>query len=785
VRRPSIAVLVVFWSGLVTAGGMPLAPWLLVGTVAALAVLMSAVRSGRIAPALFLGAVFLLGVLRSPEAGWKSGGSVSGNRVHEFPCVVTVAKSSLLPVWGEPARVRVEKVAVGYAWLEGKQVYLRGPNLADVFADGRAIAVGTFHPPRPRLNPYGWDPARRYMRDGVVGTVQADCFPDAEGKRCRLSDFRNRIQHLISSAGSDRGSGVLRALLLGERTDLSPRVKDVMLRGGTYHVLAISGLHVGIVVLLVTSLVTATGPPRAMRILLAAVCVLGYVVFTGARPSAQRAGTFFALVSLARYLQWRVDFPNLVCAAGTVLLVACPHLAWDIGFKLSIAAVFGITLLVPELQAPARRERGRAARLRRYISAGMLASFSAQVATLPILLYHFGRVSLMGVLLNLLVLPLVTLAVAAGLEASVAGLLWQRLGLIFMRSAGALVSLMIALTSLATSWVDPVLFPGRPDILQVLTYVSGVCYIALLRPNMKRWWKMAGLVLLFAYLVSPGPRTGDGRLSLTFIHVGDGDAGLIEFPDGTTMLIDTGTGAGAGEYDAGRLDVLPLLAMRGIKRVDTVIITHSHSDHYGGLGSLIGNVAIGRVLVGTFEGERRYSDILDECRARGIELGTVGRGDTLGCGGAFLEVLHPSPAYVLGSVDDPNAQSIVLMLTYGGFRALFTGDVTPAVQSELADSGLNLACDVLKVPHHGAPGGVDPAFAAACEAKVGVISVGTRFASHPSPETIDLLEAGGTVVLTTLHDGAVIVTTDGKNIMIRTEVLGPLAHLLDAERASW
>jgi competence protein ComEC len=804
-KRPSVALICAFWTGLVASGNLPLPLEVLVVVFAILVAVLLIARPRRVAVIVFLAGVFLLGVLRSPEAAWNCLEPVKpAPGRNKFPCILKVSASSWLPVCGERVRVRVEDVSVGYTWLEGRDVYLMGPNLGRAFSDGMATAIGTFYAPRPRLNPYGWDAAERCKREGVAGTVIVNRFADPPRHIPWLAQFRDRISKMVSSAGTRSTRGVLGALLLGQRSDIDPLVKDLMIRAGTYHVMAISGLHVGIVVLLVSSVITAAAPPRGLRIFLAAVCVFAYVVFTGARPSAQRAGTFFALLSLVRYLEWKVDIPNLVCAAGTVLLVASPHLAWDVGFKLSLGAVFGITLLVPGLDWAGTANRTFLGRLRRYVVLGVLASFSAQVATLPILLYHFGRISLMGVVSNLVVLPLVTLAVAAGLEASICVLFWERLGVIFMRSASALITCMIEVTSASTCWVDPVVFSGRPGILRLVIYVAGITYLGLLRPRLRPHWKIVALLMLCVLLVLPVPPRATSNLVLTFIHVGDGDACLIRFPHGRTMLIDTGTGS--SEYDAGRFDVLPTLAMQGIKRVDTVLITHSHSDHYGGLGSLVGNIDVGRVVVGTDRGEAGYLKVLESCRERGIELSVVGRGDTITCGAAALEILHPSSAYLAETISDPNAQSVVLRLVYGDTRILFTGDVTPEVKQELVSLGIDLACDVLKVPHHGAPDGLDRDFAVACGALYGVVSVGSRFPSHPCPKTIDLLERSGTRVFTTLNDGAITVITDGRSMKIRTEVLGwidrgrrdgglesgegkqeelPVGHLLDAVTSNW
>ncbi len=781
-----------FWAGLAVAGSIPLNLWVPVVILAAAALVMLVVRRCRMAFLLFLLCVFLLGYIRSPDAGWnRLEPSTRDPGDGSFPCIVRVSSPSPLGKWREPVRVRAESILVGYSWLESRRLFLSGVGAAQTLCGRAGTALGAFYAPRPRLNPYGWNTALRYRREGVAGTMVVRSFAgEATSGLPLLSRFRERVRGLIHSAGTDRTRGVLEALLLGERTDLSPEVKDAMVRAGTYHVIAISGLHVGIVVLLVTSLITMTGPPRGLRIALAVLCVFTYVLLTGARPSAERAGVLFLILSVVRYLQWKVDIPNCVCAAGVFLLMAFPCLAWDIGFRLSLAAVFGITLLVPQLYRTSRT-CGWFAKIMEYIRLGLLATFTAQVATLPILLYHFGRVSLMGMFSNLIALPLVTLAVAAGLEASVAAILWERLGLVFMRGASALVALIIMVASASTQRLDLVVFSGRPNTAKLLAYACGLGYIGFATPRLKRHWKLLSLVALYVFLIAPVFTGGRRGMTVTFLHVGDGDACLVEIEQGGSLMIDTG--AGGDDYDAGRLDVLPLLAMKGLKRLDEVIITHSHNDHYGGLASLIGNVDIGRVLIGAPNGEAGYLEVLRRCEEHGVEVDRVARGDTLMLGDAVIEIFHPSEAYLGDWIGDPNAQSVVLKLVYGRTRFVFTGDVTPDVQRELLDLGFDLTCDVLKVPHHGAPAGVDPGYARNCGARYAVISVGSRFASHPCPDIIELLERSGARTLITKTHGAVTIVTDGDSLWVRTEVLGPigagprspLTSLLDVIGRRW
>ena len=770
-RRPSVFVLGSLWAGLAMAGSLHLELWLALLTLAAGALLILVLRQARPVFPLFLLCFFILGNLRSPEARWNKTLSLPADRAcRKFPCMVRVSGPSHLDRWRQPQKVRAESVLVGFPWLESKYLFIRGEYISGGLSPCGGVVMGTFHAPRPRLNPYGWDTALRYRREEVLGTVVARSFaPDSTVGAGPLSRYRNRVRSLIDSAGTDMSRGVLEALLLGERTDLLPEVKDAMLRAGIYHVIAISGLHVGIVVLLVSSLITAAGPPRILRIGLAVICVLAYVLFTGARPSAQRAGVLLVVLSLVRYLQWKVDIPNCVCTAGVVLLLAFPHLAWDVGFRLSLAAVFGITLLVPQLYA-GKRSGGALARIGEYIRVGLLASFAAQAATLPILLYHFGRASLMGILSNLIVLPLVTLAVAGGLEASAAVLLWERLGLVFMKGASAIVTLIIAVTSALTQHFDPVVFTGRPGIAKLLVYACALGYLGLASPRIRRHWKLAVLIALYAFLVIPFFRGSREGMVMTFIHVGDGDACLVELENGETLMIDTG--AGGGDYDAGRLEVLPLLAMKGLKRLDAIIITHSHNDHYGGLTALLDNVEIGRVIIGAADGEAGYLEVLARCAEGGIRIDGVTRGDTMRYGDAMIEIFHPSEAYLGDGIEDPNAQSVVFKLIYGETEFLFTGDVTPEVQRELMTHGFDLTCDVLKVPHHGAPGGLDSLHARTCGARYAVVSAGSRFASHPSPDVLDLLRASGALTLITKDHGAVTIVADGSSLRVRTEVLG-------------
>ena len=771
-RRPSLPFIVALWTGLLLGRQTGLGLWAVVVILAGLtACLLAAPLRFRL---LFLTlSFFLLGVLRSPESGWNAARIPDlASSQRRFPVIARVEVPPLVGECSEHVRARVCEVRAGYPQIEGLHVFLRGLEDAGGPRGSEFTVLGRFRTPGRGLNPYSTDRRAHYLRQGVVGDIDVENVIGGTCSQVRsmVLRFRLRLQDLIRDCSTGRTRGMLEALLLGKRSNLSRQLRTLMIKTGAYHVLAISGLHVGIVVLVLTTFLSVLRLGRTGRIVVAVVCVLAYVVFTGARPSAQRAWTFFLLVALARLLQWKTDYPNCVCAAGTVLLLVSPHLAWDVGFKLSLGAVFGITLLVPQLRAGMGPTRSRLGRIKNYIAIGLAASFSAQAFTLPIVLYYFGRVSLAGPVANLILLPLVTLIVAAGLEATVVLPVCAGLASVFMRGASGLVALLVACSSVLTRFVNPLVYAGRPGALRIVIYSGVLAYLCLAKPRMARRVKAAVLVLLCVFLAAPFPGRGEHSLRLVFLYVGDGDACIAEMPDGTVVLIDAG--AWGETFDAAFAYVIPFLALEGRRRIDTAVVTHPHNDHYGGLISLIDAVEVGEVLVGTRSGEEQYQRLLRRMEEEDIEVRTILRGERLKYGDALVEVLHPSKHDLDLVMDDPNALSVVLRLSYGSLDVLFTGDLTPAVQRRLVEAGDDLACDILKVPHHGASSAVDSKFLEALGARVAVISVGSRFSSHPCPETIRQLERSGARTFSTVTDGAVTVTSDGRTTTVHSHASG-------------
>jgi competence protein ComEC len=783
VRRPSIVLLAAVWAGLVggrVAGGS-LAGVLL--SVSALAGGLGLVRGARPRLAALAGAFLLLGVLRSPDSAWNWRPPPAGlARFRGVPVVLEVKTAWLAATSSDRVTARVGEVVAGPMSLAGRSVVLRG--LEEIEPPERCCfrVYGRFAPPRARLNPFGIDPVTDYRRRNCVGSVDVVSVAAERGNGVAawVSRFRRRLVRAIRAAYPGEASGMLEAMLVGGRGNLAPRVETVMLKAGTYHVISVSGLHVGIVVLVLSAFLSILGLPRVMLVAVFAGATSFYVVFTGTPPSAVRAGGLFLVLGLCRILQWKVDFANCVAATGVGLLVAVPQFAWDIGFQLSLGAVLGMALLLPQIDVSASAGRSVWTRARRYLIGGAIVGLAAEAFTLPIVLYDFGRASLVAPLGNLIMVPLTTVAIAGGIEASFALAFSEKLASLLLKAAAGATHLAIVLTDLVTRHPLALVYVGRPGAGSLAAYLVGLGYLTFFSPAMSRGLKLALVVVLHGFLLVPWSGSAGRLLKVTYLHVGDGDAALLEMPDGERVLFDAGPNTEA--FGQAQNQVVRLLAMKGINCLDRVVVTHAHDDHYGGLGGVLDNVVVKELLVGDLEGEREYEELLARARSVGTVVRRVRAGDVIRSGPVAIEVLYPRDTADKVATDEANSRSVVARVSLGEVALMFTGDVTPDVQRALALKALesvggrpNLASVILKAPHHGAPNSLDPAFLERVGARVVVISAGGKFASHPSPATIDLVRAGGAEVYTTSADGAVYVATDGAGLEVRTEAGARLA----------
>ncbi len=587
---------------------------------------------------------------------------------------------------------------------------------------------------------------------------------------------RSYILDLIDQTIGDGEGELLKGLLIGERAGIPYATRVAFTNSGISHVLAVSGSNVIVVVGFFMTLCSLLHFSRTIRIVLVCVAVVCYMLLTGSQPPIVRATVMTIVVLVGKLLGERTTAFNSLGVAALLILIYDARQLFDVGFQLSFAAVFSIIYLYPIANSWISKLSGDA--LWRRAAMGILrvcaVSLVATLGTLPLTAVYFGRVSVVGIITNIFIIPLVAGSVTLGFVSSLVG--WCSLWVAGVFSAAnqqlLMASLYIAKLSGSRSW-------AYLDTLRFSPIYSLPFYLALalvfhfnVRPVARKLLIL--LIVAFniaAFTPSPGlDERSDGLLRVSFIDVGQGDAAFIEFPDGKTMLIDAGMRN--AEYDTGERNVVPFLKRRGISTLNYVLASHPDGDHIGGMPAVLRECVVGEVIEsGQSSTDPVYDDYRRAVRTEGCSS-CVARADSfmMSVGGVRVYALHPQRIVPFGDTTNGalnlNNMSVVLKLCYGETSFLFAGDAEREAEGEmLSRYGRFLHSTVLKVGHHGSRTSSSDEFARTVRPQFAVVSVGlhNKF-GHPSDEVMERLRSLDVEVLRTDEEGAIIFQSDGTTV---------------------
>jgi competence protein ComEC len=582
-----------------------------------------------------------------------------------------------------------------------------------------------------------------------------------------------------------------RALTLGEAAILDPAQKERFRRTGTAHLLAVSGLHLGLVVLFVfgiarfalvrTYRLSARVEVSRLAALAAIPLAVGFALLAGGRPPVVRACAMAVCALLGRALGRRASVTEAIALAGVGLLAWDPEELLRPGFQLSFAAVLGFVLVfgrpanrVDYTAADDGAARSRLAtlleRAGRFVLRVLKASAAATAATSPLVLWHFERLSLIGLPVNALAVPVAGFAIMPGLLAvtALAGPLPDLAALVARPIGWALEALDSCLAALADL---PCTLESPGPIATLAT--CAVCLAALIA--LARWYRPAllvgGCALLLVALSVPldAPRFPRGNLTVDFLDVGQGDATLLTFPDGSHWLVDA-AGNPDGAHDVGEHLVVPVLRALGVRRLDTLVLTHPDPDHVGGMPAVVSNLDVGRIWdngQGKAEGAvEQYGELLHLAARQGVPIErTRSICGSHAVGQVEIDVLHPCHDEV---GYDPglsfNDNSLVLALAFGRVSLLLPGDLSREGEEVLLSRGAIPRVEVLKLGHHGSASSSHPAFLDATAPLSAIASSGAwnRF-GLPHASLLDRLKRREIHVHRTDRHGAIRLATDGES----------------------
>jgi len=750
------------------------------------------------APLLFPTFAFLSGILTEQHGiGFLGIGAAAATAFVSVPASVGIVAGVVVSfARGHPATIVNEARTSRYAatvagdvrivpdgrrattlWIDGVGA-VRATVAAPLAPGDRAIVRGRLEPFDVPRNP--GEPSLRAIEraDGIAGRlaaarVLARAPPAALDVRTWPARLRARLAQIVRARIPEPSATILAGALWGERGTLPDDLHDSFQATGTVHVLVTAGLHLGVIAGLIVALLRPFGMHRTAACAIAIVLVAAYAWLCGAHLPSQRAAVMIAAALTARACGARIVSWNAFALAALAVAAIWPAAVESASFALSFSCVAAIVSFAEPVASALQRVA-----LPERIREAIALTVAAQIGTWPLTAAIFSTLAPYAILANLIVVPLVVIALPGGLAA----VLWA--------PAAGLETIPLR----AIEWTVRTIagFPGAratlgtPPLGAIVAY-DGVALgaAALLRGGRPRFAVMALAVGSALVLASATVRLPHG-LQITFLDVGQGDGAVIRTPHDRIVLVDAGgelergNGQTSSAEEAGARIVLAYLRRAGISHIDLMLLTHPHGDHVGGCYPIAEALQVEAILdSGQSYGGRAYRDCIAAAHAHRVPIVVADPGIRWSDDGIELDVLAPSRPFLADTGDDVNENSIVSMLHYRRpdgreFRALFTGDAGENREAQLLAAGADLRADVFKVGHHGSKYASTPAFIAAVSPQIASISVGRHNTfGHPGPSTLATLARFGATIYRTDRCGALTLNVDAG---IVTSMLPCRAH---------
>jgi competence protein ComEC len=604
-----------------------------------------------------------------------------------------------------------------------------------------------------------------------------------------IYDFKHRVAAALSNSLPEPQAALAKGILLGERGGIPQSVKDDFTISGTMHILAISGANLSIIAAMLAGLFTRLfGRRHGIYVILTLAIIWGYSVLTGLQPPVLRSAIMASVFLLAELLGRQKSALPALALTAAVMAIADPKVIWDVSFQLSFAAMAGLVLIYPACEFIGRKitvklfgDEGLISGIAIVIAESIGMSLAASIAILPLTAYYFGTFSLVGLPATVLVLPVLPLIIFTTALTGLTGMILPPLAQVFGYVTWLPLTWLLLVTRTAADvpyaqFAVPEVSPGiiiayYAALLLVLSATkSGLNKLKTEAVKVNNFlfdtpvkWALFPATLAVIVAVSAITSRPDGRLHVSFLDVGQGDAILIQ--QGTRqILVDGGPDAQT------TLNALGKNMPFWDRDIELIVLTHPDADHITGLIEVVKRYNVGKVLSPDLDFTSQAGTAwLNAVEEKGIEQDIATPGQRIDFDNVTVEVILPKIP-----PDDPSvdASGVSLRVSEGNFSFLLTADITAATERELILEGADIQCTVLKVAHHGSAHGTSHEFLSVSDPEIAVISVGkdNKF-GHPAPEVMQRLEdkVGKENMYRTDENGTVEFITDGEKLWVVKE----------------
>lgn len=582
--------------------------------------------------------------------------------------------------------------------------------------------------------------------------------------------FQSRVIDTLDESLNIKNSGIMKSIVLGDKNFLDYETQSRMKDLGLSHILAVSGLHIGIIYLFISNFFNILGFDKRLSIIFSLIIIWLYGFLIDFPTSVLRTSIMFSLLSLSSLVHKRYDPVNTLSFAAIILLIFRPLWIFDVGFQLSFIATASIIIFTPRIKC-------LVSIYNKTLSKSLAPLIAVQLGVVPIIAYHFNTYALLSLLSNIILIPIFSISLILCFILLFMSIISIKISIIL----GIVLNIILNMQNFAINllYKFPFINMTLPSlgIIFILSYyiLILICLrivnIQLFRPKVN---KIIFSYLIFVTLISTIFAVFLNETIIEFIDVGQGDSCLVRTKN-KVILIDTG-GAIFGDFDVGQMVLLPYLNKKGINKLDAVFITHFHDDHSKGLIPLIGNLEIENIFIGYENIENHlFNEIIYLAQLHDIKIYKILEDDEIYLDkNNSIKVLSPSSNMTTSNINNENDLSLVLLFKTYDKKILFTGDIEKDTEYKLSGKYSFDKIHIIKVPHHGSKTSSTIELLDKTRPSFAVIQVGKNNFGHPNDEIIKRYESFGTNIFRNDENGLITFKINKNNIETSTFIKNKL-----------